>query len=57
LSGLVPNKDKCVWSPSQQLDRLGFRWDLKQFLLSVPDRKKIRLVWIYHTYIRKFNCS
>jgi len=44
LSGLVPNKDKCVWSPSEQLDRLGFRWDLKQFLLSVPDRKQIRFV-------------
>ena len=39
LSGLVPNKDKCVWSPSQQLEWLGFRWDLKQCLLSVPDRK------------------
>jgi hypothetical protein len=39
LSGLVPNKDKCVWSPSQQLDRLGFRWDLKQCLLPVPDRR------------------
>jgi hypothetical protein len=29
----------CVWSPSQQLKWLGFRWDLKQCLLSVPDRK------------------
>jgi hypothetical protein len=36
---LVQNKDKCVWSPSQQLEWLGFRWDLKQCLLSVPDRK------------------
>jgi hypothetical protein len=25
LSGLVPNKDKCVRSPSQQLEWLGFR--------------------------------
>jgi hypothetical protein len=33
LSGLVPNKDKCVWSPSQQLDQLGFRWDLKKVLI------------------------
>jgi hypothetical protein len=39
LSGLVPNKDKCVWSPSQQLEWLEFRWDLKQCLLSVPDGK------------------
>jgi hypothetical protein len=36
---LVPNKDKCVWSPSQQLDQLGFRWDLKQCVLPVPDRR------------------
>jgi hypothetical protein len=36
---LVPNKDKCVWSPSQQLDQLGFRWDLKQCVSPVPDRR------------------
>ena len=36
---MVPNKDKCVWSPSQQLEWIGFRWDLKQWLLPVPDRK------------------
>jgi hypothetical protein len=39
LSGLVPNKDKCVWSPSQQLEWLGFHWDLNKCLLSVPNRK------------------
>ena len=39
LFGLVPNKDRCVWSPIQQLEWLGFRWELKQCLLSVPDRK------------------
>ena len=33
LSGLVPNKDKCVWSPSQQLEWLGFRWDFKKVLI------------------------
>jgi hypothetical protein len=36
---LVPNTDKCVWSPSQQLDRLRVRWDLKQCVLPVPDRR------------------
>ena len=35
----VPNTDKCVWSPSQQLDRLRIRWDLKQCVLPVPDRR------------------
>ena len=39
LFGLVPNKDRCVWSPIQQLEWLGLRWELKQCLLSVPDRK------------------
>ena len=39
MSGLVPNKDKCVWSPSQQLEWLGFHWDLNKCLLSVPNRK------------------
>jgi hypothetical protein len=36
---LVPNTDKCAWSPSLQLDRLRVRWDLKQCVLSVPDRR------------------
>ena len=36
---MVPNKDKCVWSPSQQLDQLRFRWDLKQCVSPVPDRR------------------
>ena len=39
MSGLVPKKDKCVWSPSQQLEWLGFHWDIKQCLLPVSDRK------------------
>ena len=39
LSGLVPNKGKFIWSPSQQLEWLGFRWHLKKCLLSVLDRK------------------
>ena len=36
---MAQNTDKCVWSPSQQLDRLRVRWDLKQCVLPVPDRR------------------
>ncbi|VDI62905.1 Hypothetical predicted protein [Mytilus galloprovincialis] len=38
-SGFVPNKDKCKWNPSQDLNWLGFHWDLKLGKLSVPDKK------------------
>ena len=38
-SGFVPNKDKCNWTPSQDINWLGFHWDLKAGKLSVPSRK------------------
>ena len=42
LSGLVPNKDKCVASPSQQLEWLGFRWYLKSaYYLSLTEKFQI----------------
>jgi hypothetical protein len=38
-SGLVPNKDKSIWTPVQSLEWLGFVWNLTNCTLSVPDRK------------------
>lgn len=38
-SGFVPNKDKCMWIPSQLLRWLGFHWDFARGLLSIPEDK------------------
>jgi hypothetical protein len=38
-SGLVPNKDKSIWTPVQSLEWLGFVWNLTNCTLSVPERK------------------
>jgi hypothetical protein len=38
-SGLVPNKDKSIWKPSQIIEWLGFLWDLKLCILRVPEKK------------------
>ncbi|CAC5415155.1 unnamed protein product [Mytilus coruscus] len=43
-SGFVPNKDKCNWNPSQDIDWLGFHWDLKLGKLSVPNKKLCDIV-------------
>jgi hypothetical protein len=37
-SGLVPNKDKSIWKPSQTIEWLGFLWDLKQCILRVAEK-------------------
>ncbi|CAG2237876.1 unnamed protein product [Mytilus edulis] len=36
LSGFVPNKDKCIWTPVQTLLWLGFTWNLKSSLMELP---------------------
>lgn len=36
LSGFVPNKDKCIWTPVQTLVWLGFTWNLKSSLMELP---------------------
>lgn len=38
-SGFVPNKDKCVWEPSQSVTWLGFVWNLMQCRLYIPESK------------------
>ena len=38
-SGFVPNKDKCMWIPSQLFRWLGFHWDFARGLLSIPEDK------------------
>ena len=38
-SRFVPNKDKCMWIPSQLLRWLGFHWDFVRRLLSIPEDK------------------
>lgn len=35
-SGFVPNKDKCVWLPSQSVAWLGFLWNLFFCKLQIP---------------------
>ena len=36
-SGLVPNKDKSIWIPSQSVEWLGFAWNLRECTLHVPE--------------------
>jgi len=42
-SGLVPNKDKSIWKPSQTIEWLGLLWDLKLCILRVPEKKVLTL--------------
>ncbi|VDI62510.1 Hypothetical predicted protein [Mytilus galloprovincialis] len=44
LSGFVPNKDKCIWWPVQNLVWLGFIWDLKLCLFQLLPEKVANLV-------------
>ncbi|VDI51364.1 Hypothetical predicted protein [Mytilus galloprovincialis] len=44
LSGFVPNKDKCIWRPVQNLVWLGFIWDLKLCLFQLLPEKVANLV-------------
>ena len=43
LSGLVPNRDKSIWKPSQTIEWLGFLLDLKLCLLCIPEKKVLVL--------------
>ena len=38
-AGLVEHTAKCSWVPSQQAKWLGFKLDLQQGVISVPDEK------------------
>jgi hypothetical protein len=38
-SGLVPNKDKSIWKPSQTIEWLRFLLDLKLCILRLPEKK------------------
>ena len=42
-SGFVPNKDKCVWSPSQIIKWLGFIINLQDGILEIPDEKIMQI--------------
>ncbi|CAC5382726.1 unnamed protein product [Mytilus coruscus] len=44
LSGFVPNKDKCIWRPVQNLVWLGFILDLKHCLFQLLPEKVANLV-------------
>ena len=37
-SGLVPNDEKCIWCPNQQLAWLGRDWNLQFQTLSIPQK-------------------
>jgi ribonuclease HI len=38
-AGLVPNKEKSIWTPTQKLDWLGITWDAVEGLIKVVDRR------------------
>ncbi|CAC5385290.1 unnamed protein product [Mytilus coruscus] len=44
LSGFVPNKDKCIWRPVQNLVWLGFIWDLEHCLFQLLPEKVANLI-------------
>ena len=44
LAGWIPNRDKCVWTPSQILPWLGFIYDLIRGIVTVTEDKLERLL-------------
>ena len=38
-SGLVSNKDKSIWIPSQTVEWLGFVWNVRECTVHIPERK------------------
>ena len=43
-AGFVANTQKRIWAPVQSLRGLGYRWDLKDNLLTVPEGKIDKLL-------------
>ena len=43
-AGFVANTQKSIWAPVQSLRWLGYRWDLKHNLLTVPEDKIDKLL-------------
>ena len=43
-SGLVPNDEKSMWCPNQQLTWLGLDWNLQFQTLSIPQKKIVKLL-------------
>ena len=43
-AGFVANTQKSIWAPVQSLRGLGYRWDLKDNLLTVPEDKIDKLL-------------
>ena len=43
-SGIVPSDEKCNWYPTQNGRWLGYYWDLKHQLSSIPNGKMVRLL-------------
>ena len=43
-AGFVPNTQKSIWAPVQSLRGLGYRWDLKENLLTVLEDKIDKLL-------------
>ncbi len=52
-AGFVPNKDKCKWEPSREVEWLGFTWDLNCCVLKIPDRKKVELLELIKVILSK----
>ena len=42
-AGFLPNYDKSIFTPVQSIDWLGFTWNLKDGVLEVPLKKKIKM--------------
>ena len=47
-AGFVANTQKSIWVPVQSLRWLGYRWDLKDNLLTVPGGKIDKLLVSIH---------
>ena len=43
-AGFVANTQKSIWAPVESLCGLGYRWDLKDNLLTVPEDKIDKLL-------------
>ncbi|XP_052264823.1 uncharacterized protein LOC127867588 [Dreissena polymorpha] len=39
LSGFIPNVDKCIWEPVQEMEWLGVNINMREFSIRIPERR------------------
>jgi hypothetical protein len=52
--GFVPNIEKSVWSPTQELDWLGMTWNAKEGFLKVTDRRVTDIISVISKLLEEF---